>query len=193
MAGLVLAGGQARRMGGCDKPLLQVGGQPMLARVIAALDLQPMAISANGDPSRFAAFGLPVLSDGVFQGQGPLAGLLAGLRWANTLGKRWLLTAPGDMPFLPTGLPHLLRPRPCCAMTHGQRHYLVAVWPTGSAETLHEWLKTHESRRVADFAERISIGTVDFSVLPGDPFANVNTLGELAQACSAESSGDEFA
>ena len=83
---LVLAGGEARRMGGGDKPLLMVGGQPMLASVIAALGLQPIAISANGDPARFAAFGLPVLPDGAFQGQGPLAGLLAGLggrlRWA---------------------------------------------------------------------------------------------------------------
>jgi molybdenum cofactor guanylyltransferase len=78
IAGLVLAGGAARRMGGGDKPLLEVGGQPMLARVIAALGVTPIAISANGDPARFAEFGLPVLPDGDFAGQGPLAGGLAG-------------------------------------------------------------------------------------------------------------------
>ena len=77
--GVVLAGGLARRMGGGDKPLLPIAGDSMLARIIAALRLPSVAISANGDPARFAAFGKPVLADGQFAGHGPLAGVLAGL------------------------------------------------------------------------------------------------------------------
>ena len=181
IAGLVLAGGAARRMGGGDKPLLEVAGQPMLARVIAALGVSPIAISANGDPARFASFGLPVLPDGGFAGEGPLAGLLAGLRWAEALGMSSLLTAPGDTPLLPAGLASHLQPAPCCAASQGRRHHLVALWPVSCATTLHTTLSAPGSRRVADFAERIGMICVDFAVLGGDPFVNVNTPDELAK------------
>lgn len=191
IAGLVLAGGEARRMGGGDKPLLEVGGSPMLARVIAALGVLPVAISANGDPARFAAFGLPILADGAFQGQGPLAGLLAGLQWAATLGMTSLLTAPGDTPFLPAGLSLRLQPAPCCAASQGQRHHLVALWPIACAKALQAMLSVPGSRRVGDFAERIGMGHVDFPVPSRDPFVNVNTPRELARARSAARPGDE--
>jgi molybdopterin-guanine dinucleotide biosynthesis protein A len=191
IAGLVLAGGAARRMGGGDKPLLEVAGRAMLARVIAALGVRPIAISANGDPARFAAFGLPVLPDGAFQGEGPLAGLLAGLRWAAALGMTGLLTAPGDTPFLPEGLADRLQPAPCAAASLGRRHHLVAVWPVSCADTLHTLLCTHVSRRAADFAERIGMRYVDFAVLDSDPFANVNTPDELIRARAAVDRGDE--
>jgi molybdenum cofactor guanylyltransferase len=182
IAGLVLAGGEARRMGGGDKPLLTVGKQTMLAAVIAALDVPRIAISANGDPGRFGGFGLPVLSDGVFQDQGPLAGLLAGLEWAASLGMTALLTAPGDTPFLPAGLATLLQPPPCCAITAGRKHHLIALWPTSCSDALRSLLSAPGSRRVADFAERIGMHHAEFAVRSGDPFANVNTRDELARA-----------
>jgi len=94
VAGLVLAGGRSTRMGGVDKALLPFGEGTMLAAVLAALDLPVVAISANGDPARFAAYGCTVLSDGTFQDQGPLAGILAGLAWAEGLGMTAVLTAP---------------------------------------------------------------------------------------------------
>jgi molybdopterin-guanine dinucleotide biosynthesis protein A len=191
IAGLVLAGGAARRMGGGDKPLLEVAGRPMLARVIAALGVTPTAISANGDPARFAAFGLPVLTDGEFGGQGPLAGLLAGLRWAASLGMNGLLTAPGDTPFLPAGLAAHLQPAPCCAESRGRRHYLVALWPVSSATALQTTLSAPGSRRVADFAERIGMRYVDFAVPRGDPFVNVNTPSELAEVRATVGRGDD--
>jgi molybdopterin-guanine dinucleotide biosynthesis protein A len=190
IAGLVLAGGAARRMGGGDKPLLEVAGRPMLARVIAALGAMPIAISANGDPARFAAFGLPVLPDGAFAGQGPLAGLLAGLRWAASLGMIGLLTAPGDTPLLPAGLAARLQPPPCCAASAGRRHYLVAVWPVSCLTALHATLSAPGSRRVADFAERIGMRYVDFAVAGGDPFVNVNMPIELAEVRAAVGHGD---
>jgi molybdopterin-guanine dinucleotide biosynthesis protein A len=172
-------------MGGGDKPLLQVAGRPMLASVIAALGVAPIAISANGDPARFAAFGLPVLPDGPFHGQGPLAGLLAGLQWAAALDATSLLTAPGDAPFLPADLVQRLQPPPCAAASGGRRHHLVALWPIACTDTLHSLLSTPGPRSVADFAQRIGMRYADFPVLQRDPFANVNTPDELAEARAA--------
>ena len=196
-AALVLAGGQARRMAavgrpleggqpvsitGGDKPLLTVGGRTMLEAVIAALEVPNIAISANGYPARFAAFGLPVLPDGVFQGQGPLAGVLAGLEWAAALGMTALLTAPGDMPFLPAGLANWLAPAPGCVSSHGRRHHLVALWPIDCATRLRALLSAPGPRQVAGFAERIGMRYAEYTVPTGDPFANVNTLDDLTQA-----------
>ena len=181
-AALVLAGGQARRMGGGDKPLLTVGEQPMLASVIAAFGVPDIAISANGDPARFAAFSRPVLADGAFQGQGPLAGVLAGLDWAASLGMSALLTAPGDTPFLPRGLAGWLAPSPCCVASGGNRHHLIALWPVGCTGQLRTLLSTPGPRSVAHFAGRIGMRYAEYAVRTGDPFANVNTQGDLDQA-----------
>jgi molybdopterin-guanine dinucleotide biosynthesis protein A len=161
-AAVVLAGGRATRMGGGDKTLLRVGGRPMLARIIAALNLTNIAISANGDPARFAAFGLPVLPDGAFAGEGPLAGVLAGLEWAASLGVTALLTVPGDTPFLPSD-------------------HLVALWPLSCRRLLHAQLSVPGSRRVAAFAECIGMRYVNFPVSRPDPFANINTPDELTE------------
>jgi molybdenum cofactor guanylyltransferase len=182
IVGVVLAGGDARRIGGGDKPLLTIGGRTMLEAVIDALGVPTIAISANGDPARFATFGPPVLSDGPFIGQGPLAGLCAGLTWAVSQGASALLSAPGDMPFLPRGLADLLSPAPCAVRSGGRHHHLVAVWPIDCLPVLRNMLAVSESRRVADFASRIGMRYHDFSVRAGDPFANINTQNELARA-----------
>jgi molybdopterin-guanine dinucleotide biosynthesis protein A len=182
IAALVLAGGEARRMGGGDKPLLTVGGRTMLASVIAALDVPDIAISTNGDPARFASFGVPVLPDGLFFGQGPLAGLLAGLEWAGSLGMDALLTAPGDTPFLPPGLAARLAPAPGCAQSRGRRHHLVALWPVNCAKALHDLLSAPGPRGVGVFSQQIQMRYVEIDVPARDPFANVNSPDDLAQA-----------
>ena len=84
VTGVLLAGGQSRRMGGGDKGLLELAGRPMLGHVICRLGAQvgAMVINANGDPQRFAAFGLPVVPDTIGGFVGPLAGVLAGMRWS---------------------------------------------------------------------------------------------------------------
>ncbi len=156
----------------------------MLAAVIAALDLPVMAISANGDPGRFGAFGLPVLPDGDFAGQGPLAGVLAGLEWAAGLGMTALLTAPCDTPFLPRGLAAWLWPPPCGVSSGGRRHHLVATWPVACAGELRTILSAPGSRSVGRFAERIGARQVEFSLSPLDQFLNVNTPEELWKARS---------
>jgi molybdenum cofactor guanylyltransferase len=183
-AAVILAGGAATRIGGGDKPLLTVGGASMLARIVATLhaDIPNVAISANGDPARFAAFGLPVLPDGAFAGRGPLVGVLAGLDWAAARGALALLSIPGDTPFIPTGLAEALTPPPACAASAGRTHHLVALWPVSCRTALRDWLAQPGSRAVGRFAEQIGMRRVDFPPTAWDSFLNVNTMDDLAAA-----------
>jgi len=184
-AGLILAGGAARRMGGGDKPLLDVGGVSMLGRLVAVLagETAALAISANGDPARFAAFGLPVLEDAVaFAGRGPLAGVLAGLDWAAEGGAEVLLTVPGDTPFVPQGLAARLAPAPSVAASLGRRHHLVALWPVAARARLRAWLGRGEPEGVGRFAATLGVREVVFPGRPFDPFINVNAPDDLRAA-----------
>jgi len=189
-AGLILAGGAGRRLGGADKPLLRIGDNTILARVLAALraaPAEPIALSANGDPARFASFGLPVLGDGSFAGMGPLAGLLAGLDWAHAQGATALLTVPGDTPFLPPGLAAALAPAPGCAAdpdttSEPRTHHLVAIWPVAARVALRDWLARGAPRAVGAFAARIGMHPVTIPGAPTEAFLNVNTEVDLARA-----------
>lgn len=180
---IVLAGGEARRMGGGDKPLLQAGGVSLLARILDRLSGQAeaVAISANGNPTRFAAFGLPVLDDGAFTGEGPLAGILAGMDWAARLGANHLLSVPGDTPFIPSGLAGQLAPGPAFAVSGGRLHPAVGLWPVICRETLRQRLSRPGSRSVRGFAEAIGARQVEFSIISGNPFLNANTPADLAE------------
>lgn len=183
-AAIVLAGGGARRLGGVDKPLLVLGGQTVLARILATLAPQagPIAISANGDPARFAAFGLPVLEDATFAGQGPLAGVLAGLDWAAAQGSATLLTVPGDTPFIPADLVDRLAPAPSCAASAGQAHHLVALWPVTCRAALRAWLAQPGPRGVRNFSATLGQRQIAFAAVAFDPFLNVNTPDDLTRA-----------
>ena len=103
---MILAGGRATRMGGGDKPLRVVAGRPLLARVVERLRPQAaaVALNANGDPARFAAFGLSVIADEPEDRPGPLAGVLAAMDWAAAEGAAHVLTVAGDTPVFPAGL-----------------------------------------------------------------------------------------
>ena len=171
-------------MDGQDKPFLDVGGVPILARVIASLrsDGHAIAISANGDPARFAGFELPVLPDGQFRGEGPLAGVLAGLDWAATLGADALLTVPGDTPFVPR------RPRRRSRATARLRGEQWPGAPPGRAvagrlpRRLAPGAVGAGTPRHRSLRRRIGMRRVDFAVAKWDPFLNVNTPEDLAAA-----------
>lgn len=183
--GLVLAGGAGRRLGGVDKPLLALGAGTLLDAVLARLAGEPLAglaLSANGDPARFARFGLPLLDDGAFVGRGPLAGVLAGLEWAEGRGASALLTVPGDTPFLPPGLVAALAPAPAHAWAEGRAHPLVALWPVAARGALRAWLERGEPARVGAFAAALGARAVAFPDAPAGAFANINTPEELAAA-----------
>jgi molybdopterin-guanine dinucleotide biosynthesis protein A len=191
--GVVLAGGLARRMGGGDKPLREIGGRTILARVITRLKPQceGLLLSANGDPSRFASFGLPVIADGVNEYLGPLAGILAGLDWAaaHRPNARWVLTAPGDCPFLPRDLVVRLRQAVSAegaeiavAASQGRSHPVIGLWKVALAGALREALVVEGLRKVEGWTARFPVATVAWPADPVDPFFNANTLEDLAKA-----------
>ena len=185
IAGLVLAGGAGRRLGGVDKPLLALGAGVVLDAVLARLGgegLAALALSANGDPARFARFGLPVLDDGVFAGRGPLAGVLAGLDWAAARGAAALLTVPGDTPFLAPGLVAGLSPPPAYAWAEERAQPLVALWPVAARVALRAWLAGAGAARVGAFAAGLGARAVAFAGAPAGAFANINTAEDLAAA-----------
>ncbi len=187
IAGIVLAGGQGLRMGGGDKGLRMLGGVPMLAHVVARVRPQvaALAINANGDAARFAGFGLKVVADTVPGQKGPLAGVLAGMRWAAAMGARDLLTVPTDTPFLPPDLAHRLaeargEAAVACAVSGGRVHPVVALWRVADAEVLEASLR-RGAGRVQGWMRGQGLAEVHFAG-PDDPFANINTPEDLAAA-----------
>ncbi len=190
---VVLAGGRASRMGGGYKALRPFGGAMLLDRVLNRMAGQGSRIllSANGDPARFARFGLGVLPDTVPDYPGPLAGVLAGMEWmlANAPGTADLVTVPTDAPFLPTDLvARLLLARDmegaelACAVSAGRRHPVAALWPARLAPDLRRALVGEHLHRVDRWTARFSLAHAAFPAEPIDPFLNVNTPEELATA-----------
>ena len=192
IAGVLLAGGQSRRMGGGDKSLRLLGGKPILARVIerSRPQVAVLALNANGDPARFAGFGLPVIADSVPDFAGPLAGVLAGLDWAATLpGITHLASFATDAPFLPRDLvPRLVaglgggRCRLACAASGGQAHPVFGLWPVDLRAELRHALVDEEIRKVDRFTARYTLAQVDFPIGEVDPFFNTNRPEDLAAA-----------
>jgi molybdopterin-guanine dinucleotide biosynthesis protein A len=180
-------------MGGGDKALLVVGGRTLLARVLERLGGQcaPLALSANGDPARFAGYGLPVLPDSVPGHAGPLAGVLAGLDWAAALGAEAIVTAAADTPFLPADLAARLAAAAgpagvaiaASADAGGvlRLHPTCGLWPVALREALRAALRAGE-RKAALWAEAQGAGTAVFAGGPPDPFFNVNTPEDAAEA-----------
>jgi molybdopterin-guanine dinucleotide biosynthesis protein A len=191
--GLVLAGGLARRMGGGDKPLKTIGGVTILDRVLARLRPQcaSVIINANGDPKRFAATGLPVVADDVPDFAGPLAGILAGLDWAaaHAPGIAYVASVPGDCPFLPRDLVarlHQARQAQnlplACARSGEWRHPVVALWPVALRGDLREAVTNEGLRKIEVWTARHGAALADWPVAPVDPFFNVNTPDDAAEA-----------
>ncbi len=189
--GVILAGGLARRMGGGDKALRVVGGQAVLARLVARLlpQVEQLVLNANGDPARFAEFGLPVAGDDVPDRPGPLAGVLAGLDWAArfTPGLRWVVTVPGDAPFLPEDLVARLHAglggaALACAASGGRAHPVAALWPVALRHDLRRALTEEGVRKVGAYVGRHGPAVVEWPVGRVDPFFNVNTPADLADA-----------
>ena len=180
IAGIVLAGGQSRRMGGGDKGLLDLGGRPVIAHVIERLGCA-RAISANGDPARFARFGLPVLPDSVPDWPGPLAGVLAGMDWAAGQGIARILTAAADTPFFPRDLGARLAAgnAPVVMATNGGDHPAFAMWDVALRDDLRAALHSG-TRRMRDWMDARGALRVE---IPGeDPFFNINTPADLDAA-----------
>ena len=188
--GVILAGGQARRMGGGDKGRLPLGGKTILDHVVQRLEPQvdTMAINANGDPARFADLGLPVLPDSVTGFVGPLAGVLAGLDWAASQGATQVVTAAADTPFFPTTLVSDLvtaaetQGQPIAlAASGGHRHPTFGLWPVALRDDLRAALEDG-LRKVILWTDKHGTASAEFPVATPDPFFNVNTPEDLTLA-----------
>jgi molybdopterin-guanine dinucleotide biosynthesis protein A len=190
--GLLLAGGQSRRMGGGDKCLRPLGGETILSRIIARVrpQVRHVVLNANGDPARFAGYGLPVIADSVEGFAGPLAGVLAGLDWAaaNAPGCPWVASVPTDAPFLPADLVARLLAAVeegadlACAASGGQPHPVVGLWPVRLRDDLRHALVAEQIHKVDIWTHRHRLATVDFPIAGIDPFFNTNRPDDLAEA-----------
>jgi molybdopterin-guanine dinucleotide biosynthesis protein A len=198
IAGIILAGGRSSRMGGGDKCLLPLGHGTILSAVIDRIRPQvgPLAISANGQPDRFALFGLPVVADTVSGQQGPLAGILAGLEQAEQVeGCEVVLSLAADTPFFPHDLAARLvaavagQPERIAVASSGATHPVFALWPVSVTATLRRHLLAGSDRSVKAFLSTRDWIEVPFPAIlvagqPVDPFFNVNRPEDLAQAQS---------
>lgn len=185
--GIILAGGRATRMGGGDKGMVDLAGRPILSHVVERIDdhVADLAINANGDPTRFAAFGLPVVADSVPENPGPLAGILAGLDWGRAVGASFVVTVAADTPFFPGDLVARLvdavtESQPIVlAETPSGRHPTFGLWPTDLADDLRAALAAGQ-RRVVTWADSHGAARAFFE--DEAAFFNVNTPEDLAQA-----------
>jgi molybdopterin-guanine dinucleotide biosynthesis protein A len=189
---VLLAGGLSRRMGGQDKMLRGLGGESILARVIARVEPQAgiLLLNANGDPERFADFGLQVVEDVVGDHAGPLAGLLTGMEWtrANAPQCPWVLTVPTDAPFLPRDLVVRLLwaledegAEMACASSGGRHHPVCGLWPVRLAGELRRAME-EGVRKVDIWTARYKLAVADWPTEPVDPFFNANRPEDMAEA-----------
>jgi molybdopterin-guanine dinucleotide biosynthesis protein A len=182
-------------MGGGDKAKIEINGVTILDRVLATLSGQctGIAINANGDPKRFVDTGLPVIPDSVQGFAGPLAGILAGLDWlaAQDNGVEWMLSVPGDCPFLPDDLVerlHAARRKMgagvplACARSGEWRHPVVGLWPLALRDDLRHALTAEDLRKIEMWTARHGIAIADWPADPVDPFFNVNTPDDARRA-----------
>jgi molybdopterin-guanine dinucleotide biosynthesis protein A len=193
IAGILLAGGLSRRMGGGDKSLRRLGDATILARIVGrvAPQVAALALNANGDPSRFADYALPVVPDGVAGFAGPLAGILAGLDWAAGLpeGITHVASFATDAPFLPTDLVARMRAAVesdaadlACAASGGRTHPVFGLWPVALREALRHALVDEDIRKVDRWTARYRLAVVDYPATPFDPFFNANEPADLDRA-----------
>ena len=193
VAGVLLAGGRATRMGGGDKSLQSLAGRPILAHVIERVrpQVSVLLLNANGDPARFQGFGLPVEGDVIEDFAGPLAGILTGLEWAgaHAPGCRWVASFPTDAPFLPEDLVRRMvaavgaeDAHIGCAASGGRTHPVVALWPVGLAGDLRRAMTEDGMRKIDRWTARYRVAYVEYAAEPVDPFFNVNRPGDLERA-----------
>ena len=191
--GAILAGGLARRLGGGDKGLRMIGDRTVLSRLVDRLSPQVtrLVLNANDDPRRFGSLGLPVVADSLPGHPGPLAGVVASLEWtaSSALEVEWVVTVPGDAPFIPRNLVsrlHATRKRDAtilaCAGSRGRTHPVVALWPVSILDALRRAVAEDGIHKVHEFMQGYSCTVVEWEAEPVDPFFNVNTPADLIEA-----------
>ena len=193
VVGVLLAGGQSRRMGGGDKFLRTLVGRPLIDWVLerAKPQVDAMIVNAGGDAARFDDYGLPVVADVIEGFAGPLAGILTGLEWAavHRPDAEWVVSFASDAPFVPADLVEKMRTAVAaddadlaCAASAGRTHPVCGLWPVVLKDALRRAMVEEEMRKIDQWTARYRIVHVDFPVVGIDPFFNVNRPEDLAEA-----------
>ena len=193
IVGVLLAGGQSRRMGGGDKCLRSLGRETLLGRVIARAQPQvaSLILNANGDSTRFASYDLPMIADVVEGFHGPLAGVLTGMEWATTHVPEasWIATFATDAPFFPADLVARLAAAVegagaelACAKSNDRTHPVFGLWSISLAADLRAALVDEQVRKIDIWTARHKLIEVSFLAEPFDPFFNLNRPSDLARA-----------
>lgn len=186
MIGVILAGGLSQRMGGGDKGLLTLGDKPLLNHVIERLEPQVdhIVLNANGDTARFSDTKLPVIEDSIDGFLGPLAGVLAGMDYAASKGKGLIVTVAADTPFFPDDLVTTLQASNthlAMACSSNGRHPTFGLWDVALRDDLRDALNDG-LRKVVQWTSKHGCVNVEFNDDPFDPFFNINTPEDMAQA-----------
>jgi molybdopterin-guanine dinucleotide biosynthesis protein A len=191
LVGVILAGGQARRMDGADKPLTEIAGKPLLEYVVerAKPQLKRILLNANGDLERYAHFQLPVQEDIVPDFAGPLAGVLSAMAWARAFQPQvsHIITIAADTPFYPHDyvkrmLAAVDEEYPlACASYKGRTQPVFGLWPVDLHNELHHALLEEGIHKVDLFSSRYGVADVAFDDIPYNPFFNINRLADIAE------------
>jgi molybdopterin-guanine dinucleotide biosynthesis protein A len=193
VGGVLLAGGKGRRMGGVDKAAQPLAGAWLIEHAICRIrpQVQPLILNINDPAPDYADFGLPIVADAIGDFAGPLAGILTGMEWmrAHAPTVRFMASFAVDAPFLPLDLVHrMLRAALhegaalACATSGGRTHPVFGLWTVALADDLRRAMETEDMRKIDRFTARYSLVEVDFPTDPVDPFFNVNSREDLAEA-----------
>jgi molybdopterin-guanine dinucleotide biosynthesis protein A len=187
--GAIIAGGHSSRMGGEEKAFISLAGIALLSRVMSRIGFQvdEMVINANGNASRFTAFGKNIIADELLNLTTPLAGLHAALSFAQANNFDAVLTVPSDTPFLPLDLVSRLSEAgqhtgAAIATSGGQQHYLTGLWSSAMVTPLAKAIATQGIFRMKDLDQVFHIERADWMVEAVDPFFNINTPHDLIAA-----------
>ncbi len=182
--GCIIAGGASRRMER-EKGFTHLGGRPLISRVAERLlgQVDALTVNANGNADRMAFLKVPVFADRLVTGSTPLAGVHAALHHAQNAGFDAVLSVPSDTPFLPLDLRSRLEAgAPAIAASQGQEHYLTGLWPVSLLPRLEVAIMQQSLRRMWEWAALVEAKPIDWAIGLYDPFFNVNTPADLAQA-----------
>jgi len=193
ICGVILAGGQSRRMGGGDKCLAALAGKTLLrySLDIVAPQVGPLLINSNSDPELFSEYDYPVVADVVAGFVGPLAGILTGMEWALEKAPEcaWIASFASDAPFIPNDLVKRLILRVendgadmACAYSGGRYHPVFAIWPVHLAGSLRAAIVESHIRKVDSWTALHNLGVVEYPVDRLDPFFNINLPEDLKKA-----------
>lgn len=190
IAGIILAGGLSRRMGGIEKSQLQLAGNSLLHHVIGRAKPQvgTLLLNANGDPKRFATYNLPIIADVIPDYAGPLAGILTGMEWLqkNQPECKWLVSFAVDTPFFPTDLVARLvneaNTKLACASSNNRIHPVFGLWPVSMAKELRHAMVKHNMRKISTWMQQHSCIYINWKTNSGDPFFNINKPIDLQTA-----------